>query len=443
MRKAKLMKSVCFKAVIILAITFFPLLSSKAQVQQTARSGAMINIPESSVRPRFTLVIPARSRLRAGGPSVAATLQGNGLDRITAVQVLKGNTQARDIEARLGPGGMTTRTVSFSAKSNAASATYRITGISTDTTGSLLFISCADSVTGAIRDQTSNISELSSAMLELVNELTEFDPPSPPQNKGGSYTKESALQAPLTRPLTIYPLPDLTVSKVFFTPNTATVFDRILINVEIANQGNGAAVFPFGKRIWGTIKPNGVVVGPVSNADTIKPGSSVSRSLLLFNTGELKPGFYQIKVVVDPENSVRETNDANNQHLCTLTVFERSWSALFHEAINLAREMRTYARITKLAASIEAELEAGGTIMISAEQYLNCKPINNRAAQTTVESINMRISKIEGLIREMNKLRLTGSFENYDQRSNQLFNMLSTILKTMKEMQSGVARNML
>jgi hypothetical protein len=34
------------------------------------------------------------------------------------------------------------------------------------------------------------------------------------------------------------------------------------------------------------------------------------------------------------------------------------------------------------------------------------------------------------------------AFENFDQKSNQLFNILSTVMKSMKEMQAGVTRNM-
>jgi len=33
------------------------------------------------------------------------------------------------------------------------------------------------------------------------------------------------------------------------------------------------------------------------------------------------------------------------------------------------------------------------------------------------------------------------SFENYDQKTNQLFNVLSTVMKNMKETQSGITRN--
>ncbi|NTV80454.1 MAG: hypothetical protein HGA24_03425 [Candidatus Aminicenantes bacterium] len=35
------------------------------------------------------------------------------------------------------------------------------------------------------------------------------------------------------------------------------------------------------------------------------------------------------------------------------------------------------------------------------------------------------------------------AFKNFDQKANQLFNLLSSVLKSMKEMQSGIARNLL
>ena len=35
------------------------------------------------------------------------------------------------------------------------------------------------------------------------------------------------------------------------------------------------------------------------------------------------------------------------------------------------------------------------------------------------------------------------SFENFDQKTNQLFSILSTVLKSQKEMESAVTRNLL
>ena len=37
----------------------------------------------------------------------------------------------------------------------------------------------------------------------------------------------------------------------------------------------------------------------------------------------------------------------------------------------------------------------------------------------------------------------TTAFENFDQKANQLFNLLSSVMKAMKEMEQGIIRNIL
>jgi hypothetical protein len=115
-------------------------------------------------------------------------------------------------------------------------------------------------------------------------------------------------------------MPDLVVSKVISTPANPTTIDRIMINVEIRNQGNAAAFIPKGATTFLATKPTGGGVGRESKGETILPNASFSGSLHLFNAGELKPGTYQIKVMADPENRVVESNKANNQLLYSLTV---------------------------------------------------------------------------------------------------------------------------
>lgn len=44
---------------------------------------------------------------------------------------------------------------------------------------------------------------------------------------------------------------------------------------------------------------------------------------------------------------------------------------------------------------------------------------------------------------EMEKITGGTFFQNFDQKSNQLYNILSTVMKTTKEMESSVTRNML
>jgi hypothetical protein len=441
-RKGKVMKSIYFKAIVILVITCYFPDSPGAQLRQTTPSEAMIKIPESSVRPRFSLVVPAKSRLRAGGTPVVATLQGNGLDRIKAVQILQNNSPVRDIEARLGPGGKTTRMLTFSARSNATPATYIIKGISTDDTGMLMFIQLEVMLASSREESQSH-----RALLEVDKTLKDMGKDQEIKAKQEKikadvdkavrdFRDASTAQIPVTQgPLKTPLLPDLAVSKVTFAPIIATTMDRIMIDVEIKNQGTAAVVIPLGKTVWLATRPNGGGVGPKSQGETIGPGLSFSRSLYLFNAGELKPGTYQIRVTVDPENSVRESQETNNQFLCSLTVFDASWRILYQDAIARSRELP--------ATGIEAELRSSEATMIAAEQLLNRKPISSQAAQSIIQELSARIKKLENLMEETRQKRqeYQTMFENFDQKASQLFTILSTVVKNQKEMQMGITRN--
>lgn len=114
--------------------------------------------------------------------------------------------------------------------------------------------------------------------------------------------------------------PDLTISKCTFMPANPTPVDRVMIQVEIKNQGNAQAVIPQGGTQWLATKPTGGQVGAESKGEAIQPGGTVSKSLRFINPGELKPGTYQIKVTVDPENRVTESNEKNNQLTFNLTI---------------------------------------------------------------------------------------------------------------------------
>ncbi|MBN2735795.1 MAG: hypothetical protein JXR70_02360 [Spirochaetales bacterium] len=59
--------------------------------------------------------------------------------------------------------------------------------------------------------------------------------------------------------------------------------------------------------------------------------------------------------------------------------------------------------------------------------------------------LSSTIKKIESDQETIRNARTSAStaFQNFDQKANQLYNLLSTVLKTMKEMRSGTIRNML
>lgn len=66
------------------------------------------------------------------------------------------------------------------------------------------------------------------------------------------------------------------------------------------------------------------------------------------------------------------------------------------------------------------------------------KPMNDT-------DMGYEIKNVETVMEEVRNKRqeFTTAFENFDQKANQLFNILSTVLKNMKEMEMGVTRNLL
>jgi hypothetical protein len=68
-----------------------------------------------------------------------------------------------------------------------------------------------------------------------------------------------------------------------------------------------------------------------------------------------------------------------------------------------------------------------------------------RISQIVQNDIKNEIEKVVKYKRQIkyDQNEFTTSFENFDQKANQLFNILSTVLKSMKEMKNAVTRNCL
>jgi subtilase family serine protease len=128
-------------------------------------------------------------------------------------------------------------------------------------------------------------------------------------------------------------LPDLTVTRVYFTPARPTIKDRVTINVEIKNIGSGPAYFSTGITAWETTeaptananmgaRPQGiglqfdeVLSGKIVTPTPIvlKPGESYVSSQVVVSSGKLAPGEYPYAVKVNPEGKIGEADKTNNE----------------------------------------------------------------------------------------------------------------------------------
>ena len=70
-------------------------------------------------------------------------------------------------------------------------------------------------------------------------------------------------------------------------------------------------------------------------------------------------------------------------------------------------------------------------------------PANKRIK--TLSELNRAIRGLQSMREEVrNKRQMSATaFQNFDQKANQLYNLLASVMKAMNEMRSGTVRNML
>ena len=124
------------------------------------------------------------------------------------------------------------------------------------------------------------------------------------------------------RPPITGPAPDLTLAGCSFIPANPTQRDIIQVVTQYTNAGPVAANFPYTAPLlqW-TSSP--AIAGRNSfrwgAGNQVVPGA-VQPFQSQVNIAQAAPGTYQITVMVDPDNRVGESNEANNSVACSLVV---------------------------------------------------------------------------------------------------------------------------
>jgi recombinational DNA repair ATPase RecF len=104
-------------------------------------------------------------------------------------------------------------------------------------------------------------------------------------------------------------------------------------------------------------------------------------------------------------------------------------------------------RDSNLTQSFETELAALAEAIAQARQVF-VDPIRNQLARRNIMSkLTSHRKTLEAIYTSIKHQRQAAEtatgFESFDQKANQLFNLLNTALKSQKEMQSSVTRNIL
>ncbi|MBN2315481.1 MAG: hypothetical protein JXM79_16250 [Sedimentisphaerales bacterium] len=100
--------------------------------------------------------------------------------------------------------------------------------------------------------------------------------------------------------------------------------------------------------------------------------------------------------------------------------------------------------LSKVLSNARTELDSIHSWQLQWEE-VDIKHVLGEWAVLNTDDLAENIKSLENWMEEVRNKRqeFTTAFENFDQKSNQLFNLLSSVMKSMKEMQGAVTRNLL
>jgi hypothetical protein len=133
-------------------------------------------------------------------------------------------------------------------------------------------------------------------------------------------------------------LPDLVITKIFFSPEKSTIKDKVILNVEFKNIGSGPAYISPGMTEWETVTaPSSTgtmglriqTMGPqadevlggkkeATKVIVLKPGESYASSMVVVDPGRLAPGEYTYVLRVNPDEEIKEADIGNNEQMAVL-----------------------------------------------------------------------------------------------------------------------------
>ncbi len=125
--------------------------------------------------------------------------------------------------------------------------------------------------------------------------------------------------------------PDLTVQRVWFTPENPDHYSRVMIHLELKNKGAGSAVFCQNNTIWMSYVEGQNGGGGGAGSRVVLPNEVIGGGLYISNSGELVDGCYRVTIKVDPRNSIEETDENNNSYIAYLSIGGISCQDLIRE----------------------------------------------------------------------------------------------------------------
>lgn len=142
-----------------------------------------------------------------------------------------------------------------------------------------------------------------------------------------------------------------------------------------------------------------------------------------------------------------------------LTAEKGTWQAALDDATRLARDLRGFGGGGKAAEQLEKELTAARKTMLDAERLKGSRFTSPKAASGAASKLEAHAKRLESLAGEIARQQLQSktdqkmeelrnrrqeaqtAFEQADQKTNQLTNIMAGLLKNLRETGQAVVRN--
>ncbi len=148
-------------------------------------------------------------------------------------------------------------------------------------------------------------------------------------------------------------------------------------------------------------------------------------------------------------DSIRQTNEDKKYFLIKLQEYNKMAEALsdyLSELVNESQRLSDEASGAKYPEKVTIDIQTKKFDTTTVNSSGEAVQIGGNSKKTVDRaSLNDTIKDVESMQETVRNKRQMAStaFQNFDQKANQLYNLMSSVLKVMNEMRSGTTRNML
>jgi len=146
--------------------------------------------------------------------------------------------------------------------------------------------------------------------------------------------------------------------------------------------------------------------------------------------------------------SIQATNEDKKYFLMKLQEFNtmaEKISEYLSELVGRSEDLSVKSEGQKYPEKVHINIECKTFDLSTLDKNGNLQPLNVETKSLDRQGLNDRIKDVESMQETVRNKRQMAStaFQNFDQKSNQLYNLMASVMKSLNEMRGGTVRNML